>query len=279
MNEFLGEVIIEDVTVIHPNETIELNDLSFLSKGQETKKELHLSSDMLTAEVNGNINFDKVMEDFSFMTSVYAPNLIDSNRFNNYKEDHTYDITIRFNDFDKFSSLFIPDLSISKGSIMELDFNSKDTVFSLNTKSDKFRIKDNVFGNIEIRGKKNKKSNSFELLAEIDNYSLSNQFNIENIQTAFELNENRLSSNLFYQGEDSTNYGKIRLQSKVHSSDHIITEIEELVLGSNENDIWELGEGAEINFKENKLNCSHFFFNKSTTRTKAKRHCRFQRNR
>ena len=32
----------------------------------------------LTAEVNGNINFDKVMEDFSFMTSVYAPNFIDS---------------------------------------------------------------------------------------------------------------------------------------------------------------------------------------------------------
>ena len=59
-------------------------------------------------------------------------------------------------------------------------------------------------------------------------------------------------------GEDSTNYGKIRLQSKVHSLDHIITEIEELVLGSNENDISKLGEGVEINFKENKLNCSHF---------------------
>ena len=201
LNEFLGEVTIEDVTVIHQNETTELNDLSFLSKGQGTKKEVHLSSDMLTAEVNGNINFDKVMEDFSFITSVYAPNFIDSNRINNYKKDHTYDITIRFNDFDKFSSIFIPDFSISKGSIMELDFNSQDTVFSLYTKSDKFRIKDNVFGNIEIRGKKNKKSNSFELLVEIDNYSLSNQFQIENIQTAFELNENRLSSNLFYQGE------------------------------------------------------------------------------
>ena len=32
---------------------------------------------MLTAEVNGNINFDKIMEDFSFITSIYAPNLID----------------------------------------------------------------------------------------------------------------------------------------------------------------------------------------------------------
>ena len=258
LNEFIGEVAIEDITVTHQNEAIKLNDLSLLSKGKGIKKEIYLSSDMLTAEVNGNINFDKIMEDFSFITSIYAPNLIDSYRSNNYMDDRTYDMTIKFNDFDKFSSIFVPDVSFAKGSIIELDFNSQDTVLSLYTKSDKFRIGDNVFGDIVIRGEKNNKSNSFELFAEIDNYSLSNQFQIENIQTAFEINENRLSTNLLYQGENSTNFGKIRLQSRVHSSDHITTSVEELVLGSNENDIWEIGEGAEINFQENKLKCSHF---------------------
>ena len=109
-----------------------------------------------------------------------------------------------------------------------------------------------------MRGEKNSKSNSFELLAEIDDYSLLNQFKIENMQTTFEVYENRLSTNLFYLGVDSTNYGKIRLQSSVNSTGHIKTTIEELILANDENDIWKTTEGAEINFEENKLNYSQF---------------------
>ena len=257
LNEFMGEVVIEDITVINQNEATEFNDLSFFSKGQGVKKEMHLSSDILTTAVNGDINFDKIIEDLSFLTSVYVPNFIDSSRHKIYRDDHTYDITISFNDFDKFSSIFIPNLSISKGSLMELAFNSQDTIFSIHTQSEKIRIGDHVFGNILIRGKKNTQSNSFELVSEIDDYSLLNQFKIENIQTTFEVNENRLYTNLFYLGEDSTNYGKIRLQSIVNNTDHIKTSIEELLLGSHENDVWEIGEGAEINLLENKLNCNH----------------------
>ena len=186
---------------------------------------MHLSSDILTTAVNGDINFDKIIEDLSFLTSVYVPNFIDSSRHKIYRDDHSYDITISFNDFDKFSSIFIPNLSISKGSLMELAFSSQDTVFSIHTQSEKIRIGDHVFGNILMRGKKNTQSNSFELVSEIDDYSLLNQFKIENIQTTFEVNENRLYTNLFYLGEDSTNYGKIRLQSIVNNTDHIKTSI------------------------------------------------------
>ena len=114
LNEFMGEVAIEDITVTHQNEAIKLNDLSLLSKGKGIKKEIYLSSDMLTAEVNGNINFDKIMEDFSFITSIYVPNLIDSYRSNNYMDDHTYDMTIKFNDFDKFSSILFRTLVLLK---------------------------------------------------------------------------------------------------------------------------------------------------------------------
>ena len=92
---------------------------------------MHLSSDILTTALNGDINFDKIIEDLSFVISVCVPNFIDSSKHNIYRDDHTYDITISFNDFDKFSSIFIPNLSISKGSLVELAFNSQDTIFSI----------------------------------------------------------------------------------------------------------------------------------------------------
>ena len=258
LNDFVGDVSIEDITVIHQNESVKLNDLSISSVGQGVKKEMHLNSDMLTAEIKGNIDFGKVLEDISYITSAYAPNLIDFNRSPNIKSHHTYDLTIRFNDFDRFSSIFMPGLSISKGSLMELDVNSQDTIFSLFAKSDKTRIGDNVFSDIIIRSDKNKTPNSMLLYADINEYNLSNQFQIQHIQSFFSMHDNRLSTTVMYMGEDSINHGKIELESIIHSSDKIMTYVDQLTLGSKENGIWQMGERAEINFHNNKLNCSHF---------------------
>ena len=219
---------------------------------------MHLNTDMLTAEIKGNIDFGKVLEDISYITSAYAPNLIDFNRSPNIKSHHTYDLIIRFNDFDRFSSIFMPELSISKGSLMEIDINSQDTIFSLFAKSGKTRIGDNVFSDIIIRSEKNKTPNSMLLYADINEYNLSNQFQIQHIQSFFSMHDNRLSTTVMYMGEDSINHGKIELESIIHSSDKIMTYVDQLTLGSKENGIWQMGERAEINFHNNKLNCNHF---------------------
>lgn len=258
LDDFLGNILIEDISIDHKNESVQLSDISVLSKGNNKIKQIYLQSDILIASIEGNIEFKNLLEDFIFMTSIYAPNLIGSTTFDHDQFKHDYHIKVEINEFDDFSSLFIPDLSISKGSSLEFTFNRKDTLFSFLTESKEIRIGQYFFNDIEIVGERKNNPSHILLNTEIGNIIFSNTFNFQQVSLGLNMKENMLNSNLSYLADDSVNYGEITMESIIKSRDEFNTIINTLKLSSKENGSWEMKEISNILFQQNSFRFNNF---------------------
>ncbi len=136
LDNLLGEINIKSLTYKRKEEAYVLENLNLVAINSNGKKILTLTSDIADGELDGDYNFSTLNQALKTLLSRYAPSYSEkeTRRKADSKEEFKFRITT--NSTSGITALFFPQLSISRNTSVEGEFNSKTNFIDLKVRSD-----------------------------------------------------------------------------------------------------------------------------------------------
>lgn len=124
LDNFSGEVDVREFNYYESGIDHYFGDILVKTYEADSVKNLALNSDFLYAEIYGKYNFENLPAHLQFMASSVMPALLPLDQDVLADSEEAFDMTIRLDDPDRLTGLFIPELQLSKGTELYGEYNS-----------------------------------------------------------------------------------------------------------------------------------------------------------
>jgi TamB, inner membrane protein subunit of TAM complex len=237
INDFLGEVDIENAHLIYDEKRMDFNLMRLLSLKIGDNKRIDFRSDYLNLNLEGNFLLTQFIKDLQALAQehilYFKPNNDEIENYYANKSKEVLDYKLKYNinviNVLPITKLFVPEFSISKNIKISGDFTQGDsTFFNLNTGEkgiDSIQFGKNKFKSTDLIISTHKKANEPEIFANIKLSSIKQDFGslkTEGFLLDLGWKNNVLNFRTFIQQADTTN-NFARLQGKLNFNPDDIT--------------------------------------------------------
>lgn len=119
-------------------------------KRQKNYDVFNLNSSILSLNLSGNIDYKTVLDDFLEDLSLVFPSVGVTKKINNKRENSDFNFNLKTGDLNEFLTIFVPDLEIKNGTIINGDYHSINHILNLNLNSGFVKYQDITFDDIVI---------------------------------------------------------------------------------------------------------------------------------
>jgi hypothetical protein len=178
LDELEGIARFNDIRAGYDGRYLNVGDFFLQSLFAGGTRTLSLNSDYLVVAASGQFNLEQMGKDLDILGRQYLAILLNEEQpqadlKENFAETYSLDLNVRMNDINPLISLFQPDLSISKNTVLEGAFyqTKENTVFNFFTSIDSISYQGNRAFGTNIDFNTSKLLNSEDILASFYVYS------------------------------------------------------------------------------------------------------------
>ncbi len=180
-------------------------------------KHLRVRSDIVDADVHGIFHFPGIRYAFSGLMRQYLPALnFDSNKHIK-KNDLVQDISfyLLFKDTQTLSELFLPDISLSKGTWLSGSFNSGIMQMEVETAADTLCLSGRKFVNWQLKG--TGENDRFIVRSHSDQLMLSDSLIINHVDIDAMFFEDHIDMVVEWNPDELASSGRVHMETQIHN--------------------------------------------------------------
>lgn len=231
-----------------------IGQLAFESVGDEQSKRLRLSSDVVQAEMAGQINLNSIAAYFQSLAMRYAPAInIETPAY----DPQNFDLKIKINSFEPISALFDPDLKLDDGASLKASFSSQNYTANFSASSPILSYKGMQVKNLRLIETADEQS--FDLQIHADRMSFSDSVYVDHVHITNSLANDSLNFNIRMSEESRPNH--LLLNGNIHFAHNKPAYIKfnhsKIVL-NNEN--WTINQDADLRVSKGKFYLHNLLF-------------------
>ena len=253
LDEFLGKISLSNILITQYAKPVDFKTIDIKVEDGVNSKLVSLQSDLLSATMEGKFKFNQIINDLSLISYLNAPNIKWNDTHINQSHNENYEINVVFQNFNLFSDLFIPDLSIAYNTSFKTNFNAADSSFQLSLNSNLIEFQDLLFSQVSITLQNESDESNLDLKGNIGNLSNSSFFNFDNIALEASIENNECESAFTYFSNDSINEGEIILSAHAYDVDSVVFNVKDVVLKNNNYGTWNWMGDSTIIYYDNKF--------------------------
>lgn len=209
LNTIVGHLYADSIKMSTTKGDFKINSVDFNADGDEKNRSLSLQSDVVDAQINGNIDLNTIIPYFKSLAMRYAPaSAIATSAYNS--QNFNLDLTIK--SFKPIAALIDPNLSLDDGTYLNADFSSDNYTAKFIAFSPNVVYKGMKLTNLSIEEMADDKAFSLDVMADRLNFSDSTYINKININN--KLANDSLHFTIEMSEPEATNY--LNLNGNIH---------------------------------------------------------------
>ncbi len=246
LNTIVGELMLTDLSLVTPDTTFRTDSIRFIAEGTENDRVIAITSSIVDARINGQIDLNTFPSYFKGIAKQYIPSL-DVDIIEGGNQEFDFDLTLK--DFTPFALLFVPDLEIPEEVIMTGRFSSVDGVSSLNG-----FVPTSVYKGVTIHNlifDQTANDRFLNLFITSDRVNFTDSLFINNVNIANILRNDSLRFNIKMSDLDETNQLDLNglVEFNQESSSRLSLLPSDMIIN---NEDWRIQEKVKFDFEEGK---------------------------
>lgn len=262
INTLVGNLNADSIKMTTKRGHFEIANLDFNADGDEKNRSLTLKSDVMDAQVKGNIDLKTIAPYFRSLAMRYAPaSAIEVAPYN----PQNFSLTLHIKSFNPLAAWIDPSLSLDNGAYLDATFSSDNYSASFVAFSPTVIYKGVKVTNLTVEEIADNKAFSLNVLADKINFSDSsyiNRISLHNI-----LANDSLKFNIEMSEPKSTNY--LNLNGNIHFAHNAPAYIkfqQSTILINNEE--WQLNDDALLRISKGKIYINKLLLNQGQQQVK-----------
>ncbi|KAA8486749.1 uncharacterized protein DUF490 [Arcticibacter tournemirensis] len=252
LNNLEGTLELSQLRLTSPDSSLLVNAVSLTASGAGNDRLIAVNSDILEANLRGEIDLNTLPSYFVSIVKRYIPSLktsaikIGSQNFNFY---------LRVKDFAPFTMLFMPDLKIPEGAVFYGRFISADSVAALNGSSPLLQYKKLRINNFILDESASR--NALNIFLTADRIDITDSLYIKNINIANIFHNDSLALNVKLSDKNATN--QLDLNALVEFGSDTLARLS--ILPSDiiiNQEVWKVPEQVKFRFDKGKVFVQEF---------------------
>lgn len=247
LNSAIGRLYADSIKIYTSKGNFEIPNIDFVAEGDELKRSLSLKSDVLDAQLQGNIDLNTILPYFKSLAMRYAPaSAIPLTPYN----PQNFNINLRIKSFQPIASLIDPNLTLDDGAYLNAEFSSDKFTAKFDAFSPTLTYKGYTLKNLAIQEDADDKAFSIELVA--DRFSLSDSLYIDHIRIQNNLANDSLLFKVEVAHPNAANY--LNLVGNIHFAPNapaLIKFDKSRVVINNDN--WQLNNDGLLRISKGKI--------------------------
>lgn len=219
LNNLTGTINFDNTIYKNAQKTYKFSTFDLQLDQETAEKKIKISSSYFNLDVNGTFNFTTLPGSFHQFLYSYYPAFFSKNKSRTaYTDNLKFKLTVK--KFDVIRELFVKDLMISPGAVLNGDFDVTKNLFNITSKSDSIRFKTIIFHNNVVESYS--QNNKINLVFKGSDIQLSDSIKLRNYFMYFVSKDKDTKYNLEWDDKQSPkNAGKIA--GKAFFSNHFAT--------------------------------------------------------
>lgn len=262
LNTIVGHLYADSIKMSTTKGDFEINSIDFNADGNEKNRSLSLQSDVVDAQINGNIDLNTIIPYFKSLAMRYAPaSAIATTSYNS--QNFNLDLTIK--SFKPIAALIDPNLMLDDGAYLNADFSSDNYTAKFIAYSPTVTYKGMKLTNLSIEEMADDKAFSLDIMADRLNFSDSTYINKISINN--KLANDSLHFTIEMSEEAATNY--LNLNGNIHFAHNAPAYIKfqpSSILINREQ--WRLNEDASLRISKGKVYINNLLLNQGQQQVK-----------
>lgn len=246
-NTMSGTASMDSVLYVEGNKRIWVPKLELFVQRNEENDVFKLTSNILTAEVIGNINFNNIGDIVLDQLGHIAPGLIkvEPEKHQKYHAHSSTDF-VRFDikviDLSSVMNIFVPDLTVSSGTKMNGFYDAQNKIFDMTLTSDMVTYKDKVAREIKI--KQEAKNDVIAANYYVRSLNINDSIRLDSVLFVGDGNGNNLASSLTW-NPSGANASEIKWLTQIESESKFDFTLEPSYFSINKH-VWNIEKEAKI---------------------------------
>lgn len=145
IDDFIGQIELNDLYYEENGQEIKLNHLYGLVEKTNIEDRLVINSDVLDVNLNGIVKMDLVLDNIIYQASQVFPALL-SDIEPVFDADSKFDFYFDIKSVNSIFNIFYPEINIANNTIIDGQYDGKNNLFDLNIDTDYF-----IYNNLELR--------------------------------------------------------------------------------------------------------------------------------
>lgn len=263
INTLVGGFHADSITMTSSKGRFDIAYIDFRADGEEKNRTLTLNSDVLDAQVVGNIDLYTIIPYFKSLAMRYAPaSAIDTPHFNS----QNFSLSLKVKSFKPISALINPNLSLDDGTYLNASFSSDKYTANFTAFSPNVVYKGLKISNIEVH--ENADDKAFVLNLTADRVSISDSIYLQKISINNILANDSLRFTINVSEPNAANHlilnGNIHF---AHNTPAFITFQESSIIFNNKN--WNLNKDAILQISKGKIYVSNLLLDQDVQQIKV----------
>ncbi|UIR56458.1 translocation/assembly module TamB [Sphingobacterium sp. SRCM116780] len=206
INNLVGDLKAENINFSTRKGNFHINDILFKAEGDENNRLLTLSSDVVDATLNGQIDLNTIIPYFKMLAMRYAPAIgFEVSSYNN----QNFELHLNIKSFEPIATFFKKEISLDSGATLQAKFSSEEHNAQFNLYSPIFKYSGIKVSNLIVDQISNPESMSVFVSADrinltdstyIKNINISNVLANDSLRFNMKLSELNASNNLDLNG-------------------------------------------------------------------------------
>ncbi|MBK7963890.1 MAG: translocation/assembly module TamB domain-containing protein [Bacteroidetes bacterium] len=163
-------------------------------------RELSITSDFVDGKISGEYSFSILPQTIHHFTATYLPALLEENSVRPVAQNINFKATLK--ETKELTTLFVPELSIAPGSVIEGVLNTSSNFLSLKVKSKSFEIFPVTFENFDVDGKTD--AANFSFVSSFGEIQFNDSIRLKQVNVSGITNKDTASVRVQFNGKDST---------------------------------------------------------------------------
>lgn len=210
-----SEVSIDNDSIKNKYHFGDINISNHTDVNDKSKKAFKVSSDFIDIKINGDVKINKIKASVNNFLAAHMPSYYkDSLPKPFQKEDVNIEYMIDIKNASPLTEVFLPQLSIAKGSMIEGYFNDNGKQLTIRGDIPKIAYNNNIFYDLKINGKNIENKYSLELSC--NRLMLSDSVWLDNLMLNNTINDDSLSTVLKWENKDSDKKNKGWIEGITH---------------------------------------------------------------
>ncbi len=249
-DRFSGSILLSDISYCAADQDYYLNHFE-LTATQGTEPSMHLTSDILNAQLQGDFSFSELGSSMLEIASKIIPSLDPPIRAHT---DQAFNIEVRVNDFNQISGVFLPGLSIAPGTFMKMEIDESISQLDFLLASDSITFQEESIYGLALSA--NQPDESFYITASADDLDLS-AFDLSQVSIDTRTLDDTIYTSFAWQNPKEKHFGDIAGKLIVENYQDMQFEFFPSTLGAL-NKSWFISKNAKIGYDGGEIFVNNF---------------------
>ncbi len=204
------------------NKNYFINDsLNIIANNNEANKTLELQSDFIDAKLNGNHDIKAIINDYRTLAHTILPSVFDEPKLLRNTKSNNFNFNVLIREVDTITDVIIPKLKVAPLTTIQGTYNSKDSTFSMDCKSDFIAFGKKNIKNLKLNTHNTNKALYVNIKSKAFKY-LGKQ-SLKNFQADFEIQHDTIINQTTWDNKHKTKLysGNVSTTTVLQSTDSL----------------------------------------------------------